>query len=75
MQTAVSGLEAEFPGKVQTHLRDATTPANAAACQGFGFQTHGLVIAAADGRVLWKQPDHGVNVDDARQQLRVLAGK
>ena len=75
MQTAVSGFEQEFPGKVQTHNRDASTPANAAACQGFGFRSHGLVITAADGKVYWKQADHGVNVDDVRSEIRALLTK
>jgi hypothetical protein len=69
---AVSGLEQEFPGKVTAENVDATKPESAAAVKELGFQAHGLVIRSADGKVLWKQPDHTVKIEDARAELKRL---
>jgi hypothetical protein len=69
---AVSGLEQEFPERVTAKNVDATTPESTAAVKELGFGSHGLVIRSADGQVLWKQPDHEVNVEDARAELRRL---
>jgi hypothetical protein len=68
----VSGLEKEFPGKVKTQNLDATTPENRKIVRTLGFENHGLVIRAADGKVLWKQADHEVNIDDVRAAIRRL---
>jgi hypothetical protein len=68
----VSGLEKEFPGRVVARNVDATTPESQAVIQSLGFQTHGLVIRSADGKVLWKQADHNVRMDDVRKELREL---
>lgn len=70
MKPAVSGLEKEFPGKVKAQNLDATTEENKKAVRSLGFETHGLVIRSADGRVLWKQPDHEVKMDDVRAELK-----
>ena len=69
LKPAVSGLEKEFPGQVQARNVDATTPEARKAIQELGFKSHGLVIRSADGKVLHKQPDHAVNMDDARKAL------
>ena len=74
MQSAVSGLEQEFTGKIVASNVDATTPEAAAACQKLGFNNHGLVIRSAKGETLWQQPDHEVQVDDVRAKLRELTG-
>lgn len=68
----MSGLEKEFPGRVVARNVDATTPESQAVIQSLGFQTHGLVIRSADGKVLWKQADHNVRMDDVRKELREL---
>ncbi|HEU5251202.1 MAG TPA: hypothetical protein VFW15_14530 [Thermoanaerobaculia bacterium] len=68
----MSGLAQEFPGKVGAENRDATTPEGSAAVKELGFQSHGVVIRSADGKVLWKQPDHTVRIDDVRAELRRL---
>jgi hypothetical protein len=68
----VSGLEKEFPGKVKASNLDATTPENKKVVQSLGFKNHGLVIRASDGKVLWKQPDHEVKIEDARAALEKL---
>jgi hypothetical protein len=72
VQTAVSGLVQEFPGKVEVQNLDATTSEAKQDVQSLGFQNHGLVIRSAEGAVLWKQPDHTVQMDDVRKELREL---
>lgn len=72
LKPAVSGFAQEFPGKVTGENVDATTPEGSAAVRELGFESHGLVIRSAEGKVLWKQPDHTVRIDDARAELRRL---
>jgi len=71
----VSGLEQDFPGKVKAQNLDATTPENKAVVKELGFKSHGLVIRSSDGKTLWKQPDHDVNMEDARKAIRDLLNK
>lgn len=68
----MSGLEKEFEGRVKAQNVDATTPEAKKAIKELGFGTHGLVIRSADGKVLWKQPDHDVKMDDVRKALKDL---
>jgi len=70
----VSGLEKEFAGKVKAENLDATTPDNEKIVKSLGFETHGLVIRSSDGKVLWKQPDHEVKMDDVRAELKRRLG-
>lgn len=74
VKPAVSGLEQEFPEEVSAANVDATTPEAREQIATLGFKLHGLVIRSADGSVLWKQPDHEVNIDDVREALRGLTG-
>lgn len=69
---AVSGLDAEFPGRVQGRNVDATTEESRRVVRELGFQSHGLVIRSSDGTVLWRQADHDVAIDDVRAELRRL---
>jgi hypothetical protein len=71
----VSGLEQEFPGKVKAQNLDATTEENKKICKELGFETHGLVIRDSAGKVLWKQPDHDVRMDDVRNAIKDLLKK
>ncbi|MFQ5670125.1 MAG: hypothetical protein ACE5HD_06350 [Acidobacteriota bacterium] len=66
----MSGLEQQFPRQVRAHNVDATTPEAARACKALGFANHGLVIRSQEGEVLWAQPDHTVNIEDVRAQIR-----
>jgi len=75
VKPAVSGLEQEFPGKVKAHNVDATAPESREAIQGLGFKSHGIVIRSTDGKVLWKQPDHTVQVDDVKKALHEILRK
>jgi len=68
----VSGLEEEYPGRVKAFNVDATTPASKRLIAELGFQTHGLVIRSPDGKILSKQADHLVDMDEARALLREL---
>ena len=75
MQPAVSELEQEFPGQVEASNVDATTPDVKPVIQELGFKNHGLVIRSPDGETLWKQPDHEVDMSQARQALAELLEK
>ncbi len=68
----MSGLEKEYDGRVKGQNVDATTPEAKKVVQGLGFQTHGLAIRSAEGKVLWKQPDHEVKMDDVHKVLKDL---
>jgi hypothetical protein len=71
----VSGLDKEYPGKVHGQNLDATTAENKKTVKELGFENHGLVIRSADGKVLWKQPDHEVKMEDVRKELDALVKK
>ena len=71
----MSGLEREYKGKVRGVNLDATTPENKRIVESLGFQSHGLVIRSSDGRVLWKQPDHEVRIEDMRRELGRLLSR
>jgi hypothetical protein len=71
----VSGLGEEYKGKVRGENLDATTPENTRIVKSLGFDNHGLVIRSADGKVLWKEPDHEVKMEDVRRELDKLLGK
>jgi hypothetical protein len=66
----VSGLEKEFPGRVRAQNLDATTPENRKVVRSLGFENHGLVVRSSEGKVLWKQPDHEVKIEDVRSELK-----
>jgi hypothetical protein len=72
LMPAVSGLEKEFPGKVRARNVDCTTPEGVQAVQELGFANHGLVIRDKDGKVLFKEPDHTVKIEDVRQALKQI---
>ncbi len=71
----MSGFEKEFAGKVHAQNVDATTPESARAIKSLGFKSHGLVIRSANGKVLWKQADHTVKMDDVRAAIQELLKK
>ena len=68
----MSGLEQEFSGRVRARNLDATTPENKKIVKDLGFENHGLVIRSAEGKVLWRQPDHEVKMEDVRKELQNL---
>jgi hypothetical protein len=71
----VSGLESEFPGQVKAENLDATTAESVKAMEGLGFKSHGLVIRSSKGKVLWKEADHTVKMDDVRAAIQDLLKK
>ena len=75
LKPAVSGLEKEFPGQVKAQNLDATTDDAKKAIKELGFQNHGLVIRSTDGKVLHKQADHSVDMDQVRRAIRELLKK
>ena len=68
----MSGFEQEFPGQVAAHNVDATIPESELVVEELGWVNHGLFIRSPGGEALWNQPDHQVNVDDARAKLKEL---
>ena len=74
VKPAVSGLEQEFPGEVTAHNVDATTPQAREAIRDLGFKSHGIVIRTADGKVLWKQADHSVQMDSVKKAIHEILG-
>ncbi len=71
----MSGFEQEFPGKVRAKNVDASTPEATKAVKSLGFNNHGLVIRSAKGKVLWKQADHTVKVEEVRAAIQELLKK
>jgi hypothetical protein len=72
LKPAVSGLEQEFPGRVKTQNLDATGEEAKKVIKELGFQSHGLVIRSADGKVLHKEADHTVDMDKVKAAIRGL---
>ena len=71
----MSGLGEEYKGKVRGENLDATTPENTRIVKSLGFDNHGLVIRSADGKVLWKEPDHEGKIEDVRREHDRLVKK
>ena len=71
----MSGLEREYDGRVRGQNLDATTDENKAIVQSLGFESHGLVIRSAEGKILWKQADHQVRMEEVRRELGRLLAK
>ena len=71
----MSGLEADYKGRVLGENVDATTPESKKIVKSLGFENHGLVIRSSDGKVLWTQPDHDVKMEDVRRELDKLLSK
>ena len=69
MKPAVSGLAQEYGGRVSGQNLDATTEENTRVIKELGFESHGIVIRSSSGKILWKQPDHEVKMDDVRREL------
>ena len=65
----MSGLEQDYKGKVRGQNLDATTAENKKIVKDLGFENHGLVIRSPEGKVLWKEPDHEVKIEDVRREL------
>jgi len=72
VQSAVSGLEQEFPGRVVASNVDATTEESKRIVSELGFRNHGLVIRSPEGEIRWKQPDHEVEMSMVREALKEL---
>jgi hypothetical protein len=72
VKPAVSGLEQEYNGRVRSQNLDATTPENERIVRELGFSSHGLVIRSPEGKVLWKQADHGVKMEEVRGEIARL---
>jgi hypothetical protein len=60
---------------VRAQNLDATTPENKKIVKDLGFNSHGLVIRSEDGKVLWKQADHEVNMGEVKKAVADLLKK
>lgn len=69
---AVSGLENDFPGQVKARNVDSTSDEGVKAVEELGFNSHGLVIRDASGKVLFKEADHSVRIEDVRAELKKI---
>jgi len=67
----VSELEQKFEGVVAQNV-DATLDGSVTEIAALDFNNHGLVIRSSDGEVLWKQPDHEVDMDQVRKALEEI---
>ena len=65
----MSGYGDEFGESILVAEVDATTRDAELAVENLGFENHGLVIHSPDGEVLFKQPDHEVNLDEVHAWL------
>jgi hypothetical protein len=74
VKPAVSGLEQGFPGKVTAHNVDATTPEAREAIRDLGFKSHGIVIRSVDGKALWTQADHTVQMESVKRAIHEILG-
>jgi hypothetical protein len=75
VQTAVSGLDQEFEGKVIASNVEATTDNATAVVESLGWKNHGIVIRSGGGDVLFNQPDHEVDIEVVRGELTKLLGE
>jgi hypothetical protein len=57
---------ARFGARVAVRTVDCFSPEGVAAARKYGFVTHGIVVADADGQLLFEEKDHGVSADDVR---------
>ena len=65
----MSGLPSEFGAKVQVSTVEHLAPGAPEQIHALGFQSHGLVIRRGD-RVVFKEADHRVSIEDVRAALR-----
>ena len=67
----MSGLDKEFPG-VKVENLNAKDPDAQKVIKEAGFKSHGLIIRNPKSEIVWKQADHGVNMDDVKAAIRKL---
>ncbi len=62
----------EFENRVIVENVDATTPESKRIVKELGFANHGLVIRDDAGKVLLKQKDHTVKMQEVRTAIKDL---
>ncbi|MGZ5958350.1 MAG: hypothetical protein ACXWLI_08050 [Myxococcaceae bacterium] len=65
----MSGLPAEFGSRVTVRTEEHLAPGVPEQVRAQGFESHGLIIRRGD-RVLFKEADHRVRIEDVRAALR-----
>ena len=71
----MSGLDQQFGDRIVTQNLDATTPDAVAVVAELGFGNHGIVVRSADGEVLFKQPDHEVDMVEVTRRVGELVAE
>jgi hypothetical protein len=62
----LDGFERQFGARVEVRTIDCFGREGVAAARKYGFVTHGIIVADADGQLLFEEKDHGVSADDVR---------
>jgi hypothetical protein len=76
VRDGLAPLPSGFAGRVKLRMVPYNTDEGAAAAERYGFVTHGVVVADAQGQMLWEEKDHGVSADDVRVAVELaLEGK
>ncbi|MGH9361519.1 MAG: hypothetical protein ACRD2T_06340 [Thermoanaerobaculia bacterium] len=75
VKPAVSGLEQEFPGRVEVSLVSSAEEEAREDVKRLEFQNHGLVVRDFRGAVLIKQADHSFNLEEVRATLQQALGQ
>jgi len=68
----VSGLAQEIPGEANARNVDASEPEARTELNTAGIKSHGLIVRADDGRLLWKESGHQIEMDDVRHALHQI---
>ncbi|MGZ3438287.1 MAG: hypothetical protein ACXVDD_02175 [Polyangia bacterium] len=66
VRQGLDGFARELGARVVVRTVDCFSPEGVAAARKYGFVTHGIVVADADGQMLFEEKDHGVSADDVR---------
>ena len=74
VKPAVSGLEQEFPGRVEVSLVSSEEEEAREDVKRLEFKNHGLVVRDFRGAVLIKQADHTFNLEEVRATLQQALG-
>jgi hypothetical protein len=67
----LDGFAQQFGARVAVRTVDCFSAEGVVAARKYGFVTHGIVVADADGQMLFEEKDHGVSADD----VRVIVGR
>ncbi len=73
VRTNVEALPSKYPGQLTVRTVEHLEPEVKAAVAQLGFKSHGLVMRRG-GEVVFRQPDHRVEVEQVRLALERMLG-